>query len=115
MFCEKTSLSTASAPPAATEHSRAIGTVSEPSLAISSFKRPAAESILLALRELEQTSSAKLSDLCAGDFLSGFCSKRVTLYPLSAICHAASTPASPAPITLNFILPRPFSFLEQAW
>ena len=57
-----------SAPPAATEHLSAAKRQSEPNRRISSFKRPAAESILAALSEFEHTSSARRSLLCAGVF-----------------------------------------------
>ena len=62
------------APPAGTLDCLAIGTVSEPKRAISSFKRPAALSIREALSEFEHTSSQNKSDLCASLFLIGFIS-----------------------------------------
>ena len=53
------SRSTARAPPALTAVSSAQRTTNEPIAFISAFSSPAAELILIALRELEQTSSAK--------------------------------------------------------
>ena len=72
--CANCSLSTASAPPAGTLHLSAQVMRNEPSLRISSFNSPAALSTRIALSEFEQTSSPNKSDLCAGDFLTGFIS-----------------------------------------
>ena len=58
---ENLSLSTASAPPAGTEHSSAQFIIKESKILSSSFKSPAALSILLAFKEFEQTSSHKFS------------------------------------------------------
>ena len=97
---ENSSLSTASAPPAGTEHLSAVERQRELSLLISAFNSPAAESTRAALREFEQTSSANKSLLCAGVFLAGFISISSVLIPREAICHAASHPARPPPITV---------------
>jgi hypothetical protein len=51
------------------------------------------------LRELEQTSSAKYSVVCAGVFCTGRISYSRTEIPRSATAQAASTPAKPAPTT----------------
>ncbi len=101
--CANPSRSTAKAPPAGTLVISAHSIISEFIIRISSFKSPTAFASPSALRELLQTSSARLSDLCAGDFLFGFISINVTLTPRFAICHAASHPASPAPITVTLI------------
>ena len=49
--------------------------------------------------ELEQTSSAKPSVLCASVPHAGRISCSATGMPALAICQAASDPASPPPIT----------------
>ena len=96
------SLSTASAPPAGTFDSSAACMVREFKLLISSFKRPQAlPNTSLLFKELEHTSSAKLSFVCAGVKDFGFMSDSSTSNPSSASLHAASHPASPAPITLT--------------
>ena len=56
---ENSPRSTARAPPAGTADFSAQAISREPNRRISSFKRPAALSMRLALRELEQISSAK--------------------------------------------------------
>ena len=70
-----------------------------------SFNSPAAEPILLAFNELEQTNSANPSYRCAGENLAGFISCNVTGIPRQASCQAASQPAKPAPITETVINP----------
>ena len=101
---ENLSLSTAKAPPAGTRHALAHFKSKESKSLISSFRSPAALSILSALKEFEHTSSAKPLLLCAGENFFGFISISRTFIHLEAICHAASHPAKPAPITLTFII-----------
>ena len=67
----------------------------------SSCQSPAALSLLSAPKLLLQTNSANSDEWCAGDFFFGRISKRVTFMPALAICHAASDPAKPAPITVT--------------
>ena len=71
---------------------------------ISSFRSPAALSMRAAFKEFEQMSSANPALLCAGENFCGFISKRRTEYPACAICHAASEPARPAPMTVTVCL-----------
>jgi hypothetical protein len=68
------SLSTARAPPAGIFVSSATCIIKLPNLRISSFSKPTAFARSLPLKELEQTSSAKSFDTCAGDLKSGFIS-----------------------------------------
>ncbi|CDD54323.1 unknown [Ruminococcus sp. CAG:379] len=91
--------STARAPPASTAVAFAQGTSREPSRSISAFNMPGAESSRDAFRELEHTSSAKVSAWWAGVCFFGFISYKATDRPAWAICQAASQPASPAPMT----------------
>ena len=111
IYREKISLSTASAPPAATRLMSAASIISEPNSRISSFKSPQAFSMRSAFNEFEQTNSAKFSLLCAGEYFSGFISQSSTSIPRPANCQAASQPASPAPITLTFIFFAWLSFI----
>ena len=99
---ENSSRSTASAPPAGTLDRSAQSVSKEPSRRISSFNNPAALSRRAAFRELEQISSANPALLWAGENFWGFISTSSTATPARAICHAASHPASPAPITVIF-------------
>ena len=109
---ENWSRSTARAPPAGTAHCSAQGTSREPRRRISSFKRPAALSTRLALRELEQMSSARPWLLWAGENFWGFISYNVTGMPRLASCQAASHPARPAPNTVTgSIFLSPFSLV----
>ena len=101
---EKTSRSTASAPPAATRAVSAAFSRWLPIIFISSLSRPEAESGRSAFSELEQISSAKPALLWAGENLPGFCSYRSTCTPASASHSAASHPARPAPITFTCIV-----------
>ncbi len=71
---EKSSRSTARAPPAETAVSLAASRVREPNSAISSFRSPAAEMGRVDLKELEQTNSARPGLLWAGEYFSGFIS-----------------------------------------
>ena len=71
---ENLSLSTESAPPAGTLVLLAASTHTEESISISAFKSPAAELSRSAFSELEHTSSAKFSFLCAGENFFGFIS-----------------------------------------
>ena len=81
MYSEKPSLSTASAPPAATRFLSADSMMREPRRRISSLSRPAALSTRAALRELEQISSAKSGLWCAGEYFCGFISQSSTCTP----------------------------------
>ena len=102
----KASRSTASAPPASTWVSSAQRTTRPPKRRSSSLSRPDALVSSFERSELEQTSSAKSAEWCAGVILSGFISWSSTAMPRSASCQAASQPARPAPITVTlFILP----------
>ena len=74
MYRAKPSLSTASAPPAATLFVSALSMISEPILRISAFNRPTALVSSSLRSEFEQTSSAKYSDVCAGVIFAGFIS-----------------------------------------
>src|SRR5262245_29866197 len=103
----KATRSTASARPAGTAHSSAASMTSEPSRRISSLSSPAAFESPAARSEFEQTSSAKSRERWAGEKRSGFISKSSTSTPRRAICHAASQPARPAPITLTLGALRP--------
>jgi hypothetical protein len=94
-----TSRSTASAWPAGTAASSAAAITSEPSRRISSLSRPTALDTRFERSELLHTSSANQSAVCAGERSTGFMSTRVTSRPRRAACHAASQPASPAPMT----------------
>ena len=97
---EKISRSTASAPPAGTAAFAPSRIMSELSLRISSCSKPTALCSWSSERkEFEQTSSAQPSVLCAGVSLIGRISCKMTGTPILAICHAASLPARPAPIT----------------
>ena len=100
---ENSSLSTASAPPAGTLVASAQRIMIEPRQRSSCLSSPTALSSLSERRELEQTSSANPSLLCAGERREGFISKSLTPIPLSASTAAHSQPASPAPITLTCI------------
>ena len=102
IYAEKPVLSTASALPAGTAVASAASIIREPRRRISSFKSPTAFDSSPERSELEQTSSAKFSLWCAGVNFFGFISQSVTSTPRSAACHAASQPASPAPIILIF-------------
>ena len=95
---ENRSRSTASAAPAGTRCASAARMISEPSLRISSLRRPTALSSLSPRSELEQTSSARPSVLWTSVARTGRISCRVTGTPRDAACHAASEPASPPPM-----------------
>ena len=96
---EKPSRSTASAPPAGTWWLSAARMISEPSRRISSCSRPTALCSPSSERnELEQTSSAKPSVLCAAVARSGRISCSTTGTPACASCQAASEPARPPPM-----------------
>ena len=111
IYSENSSLSTASAPPAATEVLSAASMVTEPRRRISSLSNPAADSSRIAFSELEQTSSAKPSLFWAGVRFSGFISQSRTENPKDESLCAASHPASPAPITvILFIISSPQVF-----
>lgn len=98
----KSSLFTASAPPAGTEVCCAACIVREPKIRISSLRSPQALPYTSPLfNELEQTSSAKSGLECAGVKARGFMSYSSTKKPSSASRQAASLPARPAPITLT--------------
>ena len=101
---ENLSLSTASAPPAGTAVFFAHSMQSEPISSISALRSPAAQPSLVALKELEHTSSASPVLLWAGENFSGFISYSVTPMPLFASCHAASTPAKPPPTTVMSVI-----------
>jgi len=101
MKVAKPSLSTARAPPAGTLFSSAAAIIREPCTRNSSLRRPTALARLTPLREFEHTSSPINPLEWAGVIIAGLISKRSTLTPLCAACHAASLPARPAPITLN--------------
>ena len=94
--------STASAPPAGTRVCFALSTQIDEKVSISAFKSPAAEFKRSAFNEFEQTSSAKVSALWAGERFSGFISYKSTANPARLNCHAASHPARPAPMTAAF-------------
>ena len=98
------SRSTARAPPAGTFTASAHSIIRELSFRISSFSNPTALYIPSARKELLQTSSAKSGLLWAGENFLGFISYKSTKIPILASCHAASQPASPAPITFIFFL-----------
>ena len=98
------SRSTASAPPAATRLWSALASTTESSRRSSSLSRPTAFVSSSLRRELEQTSSAKFSDTCAGVIFWGFISIRRTGMPRPASCHAHSHPARPAPITVTGVI-----------
>ncbi len=70
----KRSRSTASAPPAGTFVSSAAVRMSEPPRRSSSFKSPTALASAAPRSELEHTSSASPSPVCAGVRRAGFCS-----------------------------------------
>ena len=73
--------------------------ISEPSRRISSCSSPTALVSRSSERnELEQTSSASASVLCAAVERSGRISCSTTGTLRRAICHAASQPASPPPM-----------------
>jgi hypothetical protein len=71
---------------------------------ISSFSSQGAVFPLSDFNEFEQTSSANLSVWCAGVDLMGRISYNSTSMPRRAHCHAASQPASPAPMILIGVL-----------
>ena len=95
---EKPCRSTASAPPAGSLCASAERMISEPARRISSWITPTA---LLAAsserKELEQTSSARLSVRWASVPRTGRISCSTTGTPAWASCHAASLPARPPP------------------
>ena len=103
-IAEKPYRSTARQPPASTLVASAQARIRLPTRRSSSFRRPTAFSNLSPRREFEQTNSAKSAQWWAGDIFAGFISCSSTRKPRSASCHAASLPASPAPITLTFII-----------
>ena len=84
-FCEKISLSTARAWPAATLVSSATFIKSESNLLSSSFNNPHAFVKRLDLKELLQTISAKFLLECAGENFSGFISYSFTFIPCLVI------------------------------
>ncbi len=92
--------STAKAWPAGTAHSRAISSSNEPARRISSFSSHGAVFSLSDFSEFEHTSSAKSAVWCAGVERTGRISNNSTSKPRRAHCHAASDPASPAPMIL---------------
>ena len=95
---EKPSRSTASAPPAGTWLASPDAMISEPASRISACSSPTALfSASSERKELEQTSSARLSVLCASVPRTGRISCRMTGTPASAACQAASEPARPPP------------------
>ena len=65
----------------------------------SSLSGPCAFSSSRLLKKLLQTSSAQWDVRCASDICLGRISKRCSRIPISASCHEASEPASPAPMT----------------
>ena len=71
VISENLSLSTANAPPAGTCVASAHFMIKESSILISSFNKPTAFVILLALNEFEHTNSAKFCVLCAGVIFFG--------------------------------------------
>ncbi len=74
--------------------------ISEPSARISQWIWPTAFiSWSSERKEFEQTSSASPCVRCASVIRTGRISCRTTGTPLSAICQAASEPASPPPTT----------------
>ena len=94
------SRSTASAPPAGTRLASPDDRISEPQRRISSCSRPTALFSMSSERnELEQTSSARPSVWWASVMRTGRISCRITGTPARAICHAASLPANPPPMT----------------
>ena len=90
---------TASAAPAGTAVRSAQAMISEPSRRSSFFSSPSARSGRLEPRLFEHTSSAIRSVSWAGVMRPGRISYSVTCAPRCAACHAASLPASPAPMT----------------
>ena len=94
---EKALRSTASALPAGTRVASAAAMKGLAKSRSSCLSRPMPLASSSLRREFEQTSSEKLSALCAGDRFPGFCSKRVTGTPERASTLAHSQPARPAP------------------
>ena len=89
--------------------------MSDASIRISSFKSPTAFVSAAARSELLQTSSAKYAVLCAGVVSVGRISKSRTGNPISASCHAASLPASPAPMTVIVSIDTIVSFISSSY
>ena len=97
---EKTSRSTASAPPAGTAAPTAASIITEPSARISQCKRPTAfVSSSSDRKEFEHTSSASPSVWWASVPRSGRISCSTTGTPRRAAAQAASLPAMPPPMT----------------
>ena len=95
---ENRSRSTASAPPAGSLWRSPAAMISERARRISSCSRPTAlVSASSERNELEHTSSASPSVLCASVCRTGRISCSTTGTPASATCQAASDPASPPP------------------
>ena len=92
--------STASAPPAGSLCASAAARISKSRRRISRCSMPMALACGLSARnELEQTSSARSPVRCAGVCRTGRISCSATRRFWRAICHAASAPARPPPIT----------------
>ena len=99
---EKFSRSTASACPAGTAVCAAICIRRELDRRISSFSSQGAVFSLSDFSEFEHTSSAKCAVWCAGVCRTGRISYSSAGTPRRAHCHAASDPASPAPMMRTF-------------
>jgi len=116
---ENPSRSTASAPPAGTLWSSATAMINDPAIRISSCSKPTALLFLSSERkELEQTSSARLSVLWTSVFVCPRISWSITVMPASAACHAASEPAMPPPIIwIRFVIRPscPFDNSRSTW
>ncbi len=99
---EKASRSTASAPPAGSLCRSPAARMSEPARRISSCSSPTAFVSQSSERnELEHTSSARPSVLCASVILAGRISCSTTGTPAPAICQAASEPREAAADDVN--------------
>src|SRR5271165_1957563 len=101
--CENFSRSTASACPAGTAVCAAICISNEPARRISSFSSHGAVFSVSDFSEFEHTNSANCAVWCAGVERTGRISYNSTGTPRRAHCHAASDPASPAPIMRMFL------------
>ena len=95
---EKPSLSTDNALPDGTAFSLARGKSLHPKRSSSSLRSPEAVQGSDDLSELEHTSSARFSVLCAPVVRAGRISYIFTAYPRSRSCNAHSHPASPPPM-----------------
>ena len=85
----------------------------DPARRISSLSNQGAVFSLSDLSEFEHTNSAKSAVWWAGVERTGRISNNSTSSPRRAHCHAASVPASPAPMILIQVILNYFGYLRM--